>query len=275
MADNKSKNPSLADALSQGKIGSYQESTGGGTPLPKGEKLKDHPEAHRVSQPRDENGQFTYNSANAKPLKYGPSRGDTIPPFLRGIKLTFAVKSDSVLTADNKTYLAGIDMSAEDLLEAFKEYDEDKGFGALSSTILERKKGRQSAAEKEAIQKGETGTVGAKGEEVKKTKDYAELIKSFTQSFGQYRGKSPENKTIINSVVNKGDDNSNNDNNFSIDDAKNNPEKFMQDHQDEIQEIVDIASKKGFDLDVDAFVADIGAGNITSFKDMKDYLNTI
>lgn len=64
-------------------LGTYQEATGGGTPIPKGEKLADHPEAKRVLQPRDEDGQFTYNAANKRKLKYGPSRGKTTPPYLK------------------------------------------------------------------------------------------------------------------------------------------------------------------------------------------------
>ena len=54
----------------KGKIGEYQEAPGGGTPLAAGQKApsKEWVAENRKMQPRDENGQFTYNSANAKPL---------------------------------------------------------------------------------------------------------------------------------------------------------------------------------------------------------------
>ena len=147
------------------KIGTYQESTGGGTPLEKGEKLKDHPEAHRVSQPRDEQGRFTYNSANEKPLKYGPSRGVTIPPFLRGVSLTFAIKRDTVINYNGLTHLAGINMTASQFIEKFKEYDKNKGFGILMEEIVARKRGRKSAAEKDVIAKGDAGIIAKSGEQ--------------------------------------------------------------------------------------------------------------
>ena len=96
MADNKNaKNPNLKDVFkkySEEREGKFQEATGGGTPIPKGERLKDHPEAKRVMQPRDDDGQFTYNAVNNKPLKYGSSRGTTIPPLLAGMKINFVNK---------------------------------------------------------------------------------------------------------------------------------------------------------------------------------------
>ena len=157
----------VAGDQSINKIGTYKESTGGGTPIPKGEKLEDHPEAIRVQQPRDEKGQFTYNAANAKPLKYGPSRGDTIPPFLRGIKLTFAIKSKSTINYNNLIYLSTIDMTAEEFIDNFKEYDSKKGFGILMQEIG-LKKGKKAKTEKESIEKEEQGIVskGDKKEEI-------------------------------------------------------------------------------------------------------------
>ena len=105
------------------KIGEYQEAPGGGTPLAAGQKApsKEWVAENRKMQPRDENGQFTYNSANAKPLAYGPSRGVTVPPFLRGVKLTYAVENkDVIIGEDGKRYLAGIDLSARDIVNAYK-----------------------------------------------------------------------------------------------------------------------------------------------------------
>lgn len=136
------------------KIGSYTESTGGGTPLAKGEKLKDHPEAKRVQQPRDEDGQFTYNSVNGRELKYGPSRGTTVPPFLRGIKLTFC-EPGTKLKIDGpdgiEVRLMTIKMSVAEIVNACKQYIEDeKGFAGMGEGSSIKKFGRKSEAEKEA-----------------------------------------------------------------------------------------------------------------------------
>lgn len=136
------------------KIGTYQESTGGGTPLAKGEKLKDHPEAKRVKQPRDDDGKFTYNSVNGKELKYGPSRGVTVPPFLRDVKLTFCQKGTK-LKIDGpdgiKIKIMTIDMTKDEIIEACKEYlDDEKGFLGMGEGSSITKKGRKSEAEKKA-----------------------------------------------------------------------------------------------------------------------------
>lgn len=143
------------------KIGSYLEAPGGGTPLPAGQKApsKEWVAANRKLQPRDSDGKFTYNAANRKPLEYGPSRGTTIPPFLRGISLTYAVKSDSVIMDETgKRYLAGINMTAQDIINAYKEYV-GKGFKGLQG-IVERKKGAKSKVEKLFQQSGSKGVVG-------------------------------------------------------------------------------------------------------------------
>ena len=86
-------------------IGNYKEAPGGGKPLPKGAKApsKAWVEANRKPQPRDSEGHFTYNSANRKPLEYGPSRGKkyTLP--------------DNIKTA-------------EDFARAFQEHVDGEGF---------------------------------------------------------------------------------------------------------------------------------------------------
>lgn len=136
------------------KIGSYTESTGGGTPLEKGEKLKDHPEAKRVMQPRDEDGQFTYNSVNGKGLKYGPSRGTTVPPFLRGIKLTYCEPGTKLKIEGEggiEIRLMTIKMSVAEMVASCKEYMEDEqGFAGMGEGSSIKKMGRKSAEEKAA-----------------------------------------------------------------------------------------------------------------------------
>lgn len=142
------------------KIGTFTESTGGGTPLKKGEKLKDHPEAERVSQPRDENGQFTYNSVNGKSLKYGPSRGTTVPPFLRGVELVFCQKGTKLKIEGEdgiEIKIMTIDMSVEQIVENCKEYIEsEEGFAGMGEGSSITKMGRKTKEEKEA----EAGQIG-------------------------------------------------------------------------------------------------------------------
>lgn len=136
------------------KIGSYTESTGGGTPLAKGEKLKDHPEAKRVQQPRDEDGQFTYNSVNGRELKYGPSRGTTVPPFLRGVKLTFCEPGTKLKLEGPdgiEVRLMTIKMSVAEIVNNCKQYmAEEGGFAGMGEGSSIKKMGRKSESEKEA-----------------------------------------------------------------------------------------------------------------------------
>jgi hypothetical protein len=152
----KYSNDTLIGKLSQGKIGTYQEAPGGGTPLPKNHKApsKEWVAEHRKSQPRDEDGQFTYNSANAKPLKFGPSRGTTIPPFLKGVKLkafmkgTEDGKGDTLWDAEHKRFTFHKGFTAKDLIYWAKHYINSKeGFGEILSQIVEEKTGKYGRGE--------------------------------------------------------------------------------------------------------------------------------
>lgn len=189
------------------KMGSFQESTGGGTPLKKGEKLKDHPEAHRESQPKDEKGRFTYNAVNGKGLKYGPSRGTTISPLLKGVKLTYAIKTDTVINYNGLTHLAGINATSEEFIEMFRNIDDLK---KLLEETAERKKGRKSNREKEFISKGNEGIIEKENEEAHKIgnignrakvfSDNREIVasdeKEFLSNFGKC-AKNAENHKVV------------------------------------------------------------------------------
>ena len=160
MAD--TKKPNVGEAIlgkNKQAIGSYQEAPGGGTPLKAGEKApsKEWVAANRKMQPRDDDGKFTYNAANAKPLEYGPSRGWTVPPFLRGIKLTYVKKSDVIMTEEGKRVLAGIDMTREQLINNFKEYSEQEGGFKNLSSATQSKTGAFSKKEKIAKEMGYEG----------------------------------------------------------------------------------------------------------------------
>ena len=150
------------------KIGTYfEDAAGGGDPLEKGEhfKLADTPEEAekmreqnpntkvRVKQPRNEDGTFGYNSQNARPLKYGPSRGKTVPDFLRGVDLLFLRKGTSLAMQGQNSieyFLSTIDMTKEQLVENCKHYIEDtQGFAGLHKGMMTKKMGRHSKEEKE------------------------------------------------------------------------------------------------------------------------------
>lgn len=106
------------------EMGEFQEAPGGGTPLPKGKKApsKEWIRTHRKSQPRDENGQFTYNAVNGKELKYGPSRGTTISPLLKGIDLDKIFQKGRTWTMGKITYELARSITKEQLLEMTKQY---------------------------------------------------------------------------------------------------------------------------------------------------------
>lgn len=179
------------------KIGNYTESTGGGTPLKKGEKLKDHPEAKRVMQPRDEDGQFTYNSVNGKGLKYGPSRGTTVPPFLRGVKLTFCEPGTKLkIDGDDgiKIKIMTIDMSVDEIVSRCKEYIEsEEGFAGMGEGSSITKKGRKSKEEIEA-KAGQVGTVDPKTLRQGTQKEMSEAAAKYAQN--NSASASPVNPTV-------------------------------------------------------------------------------
>lgn len=149
------------------KIGSYKEAPGGGTPLGKGEKApsKEWVDSHRQMQPRDEDGQFTYNSVNGKGLKYGPSRGTTVPPFLKGIKLTFCEPGTKLKIEGEdgiQVRIMTIDMTVAEIVNACKEYIEsEEGFAGMGKGSSIVKKGRKSEEEKKA-ESGQIGKVDPK-----------------------------------------------------------------------------------------------------------------
>ena len=164
-----------AEAQKQGAQarGTYKEAPGGGTPAKGGgrgamkgdfevvdnkeeaeEIRKEDPNAViRYNQPRDENGQFTYNSANNKEITTKYSRGHTLPPFLKGVNLTFIKKGSEFQYTDAdgkiKRVISSIDMTEEELISACKKYlKTEGGFAAIVGTAI-TKHGRPSATAKQ------------------------------------------------------------------------------------------------------------------------------
>lgn len=263
-------------------IGDYQESTGGGTPMKKGQHIdkiadtaeeaqqyrKNNPGAVvRVNQPRDTDGQFTYNSANKKTLEY-KSRGETIPPFLRGVKLTFAKKSGkgAIVDASGKKFsLSDAIRSEKDFINAFKEFREDEenfaGIGSLSG-VMKGKGGKT----------GLTITIGLFQSDYQRMKSASLPGKpNFAvrdTSVKRNTTKAPKD-TTPNTPQATDDTNASSDGvDYSV--AKTDPEKFMTDNYDELQNIIDMADNAGYDVTVDDIVTEIANGNIKDFDYLKD-----
>lgn len=193
------------------KMGNYTESTGGGTPIPKGEKLKDHPEAKRVQQPRDDEGKFTYNAVNFKDLKYGPSRGETIPPFLRGVEFVYAQKNANgkIITDGSRYNVSNLDMDGGELIDNFKEYKSaEGGFKGINNARFEKGKGRWSKADKE---RKEDGTPGYSGNTTNLAK--YDTINQYKNDYGKYKEKAKDKKQRL---AKKKENKENNDDKFGV-----------------------------------------------------------
>ena len=290
-SDKVNKKPNLRDVFqnySDKREGHFQEATGGGTPIPKGEKLKDHPEVKRVMQPRDDDGQFTYNAVNNIPLKYGPTRGTTIPPLLAGMKINFVNKKKDAVVLDGLVYLAGLDFTKEELMEMLNDYtiDEEKGkitWNKLPDAEMDRKRGRRSQAEKDMIASGEDGyapneTVIMGGRNKRpdgpRTPGFVNKKPSEKQA-----GKTPEdgyNPLSPNSTNSTPDDNASfpsqkstpeqpQKNSVDVGMAKENPVEFGKKYQNEINEIKKLDPKMTASKIINAFAT----GKIKSFDQLK------
>lgn len=180
----------------QDKIGSYKEAPGGGTPLAKGTKAPSDEwvKAHRQMQPRDpETGQFEYNNANAKGVKY-PSRGKKVPTFVKGNDFDKILKRNEhiIITEEGKTAIARLNMSKGEFNEAIVNASEELGLTTLWMT--ESKKGRKSQKEHELLEKGEKGRIGTR---VETGKDYGPEKKSVYSGFNKVFDNSYERTLSI------------------------------------------------------------------------------
>lgn len=200
-----------------GNFGNYKEATGGGHPFEHGNsntrttrengKTREA-ENPTTSQPRTDDGKFTYKSANGKSIdpKYGPSRGKTVNPLLTGgengvmiedVEKGFKSQSgsywdkykDKWFTKGGKVVTQGLStkVSAQTIWALAKQkYDVVKGEFEGESENWSTKGGKKSAAEKEAIQKvkatGEqqyaidkaTGAIETKGGMAKAIKEFVD-----------------------------------------------------------------------------------------------------
>ena len=275
MADNKQKKnwyELLGENDSKTKIGEYKESTGGGTPMRKGQKIdyvadnvqeaesyrKEHPKATvRVQQPRDEDGQFTYNSANRRGLKYGPSRGKTIPPFLLGTQLVFANSTGQAtfVALDGKRYTLPKGMkSIGQFAEKFQEYVEDEGFDFFGEPT-------------ETIAKGKGGVTRT---QVFKVPGKDKFISDFMEPEAQSARKGPMPRNVFTKSEATPEATPNDGVDYSQ--AKSDPQGFVKANREEIKGLVKMADEKGVNLNVKDMVDGIANGSIKSFDDIRKAL---
>lgn len=179
------------------KIGTYMERAGGGDELEKGESFvlvdnveeaEKHREEHpddkvRVLQPRDENGRFAHNSVNKRDRKY-KDRSKTLPAFLRGVKLPYAISSKTAITSEDKVALAGINMSAEKFVALMINYNEDE-WRSLENLVSRIKQGRRSKSEKESLSQKSNDVITKKMDEAYYLKD----LDLNLRTFNRYRNK--------------------------------------------------------------------------------------
>lgn len=207
-------------------IGEYDEDVGGGTPGKKGGRGSmgknflvfddpDDPEAIkakkagktvRYTQPRDENGQFTYNSANGKGLSTQNSRGHTDPPFLAGVDLTFINKGNVLKyereDGETRRVVSTINMTGQELVNACKVYFKTEGgfLGVIGTGIT--KKGAESKTEKQtkeglagqtdlSTKSQSTQQEAQQAEQNKKTQDLAKQ-KAISRFVALLKKKDPE-----------------------------------------------------------------------------------
>lgn len=264
------------------EIGQFEEAAGGGTPMTRGQKIDhvaetpkeadeyraEHPGAIvRVKQPRDTDGQFTYNSANKRELEYGPSRGKTTPPFLTGFKVTFAKKSGkgAVITPDNKMFKMPDSIKSKDDFErAYMEYrKEGDKFMGLSKEGKEIEAGSLSDR---AIGRG--GKAGRDTKEV--TRGYLESAKKMKmkKNFRKVEksgggGEAPKAPTTPTPTPKTESTQPKGGVDYSL--AKSDPDRFVEENMDEIDKLIQEADAAGYELDADAMIDAIASGEYKDF----------
>ena len=258
--------------------GKYEESYGGGTPLPKGKKAPSHEwlEEHRKMQPRDPDGRFGYNANNGKELKYfvnGKSRGKTVPHYIRHMQLDLIFNKNrvgSTIAYDKKIqYIKSIDMTKEEFIEAakvakesfdsigtFDKTKENRGVKEFERDALnkphatiETKQGRHSAKEREILQNEDPEKAG----EV----DSARTVKERKEAQAQKQ----EQSRIINFIPSESDRQT----------AKDNPQQFYKDNKKYVNQMVEVLSaKRGKDVHKSEVIAAIASGRIrNSIKQLR------
>lgn len=286
MADNKQKKnwkqlfDKHAETKGITKLGEYKESTGGGTPMAKGQKIdyvadnaqeaqayrKEHPgELVRVNQPRDEEGHFTYNSANLRGLEY-PSRGKTIPPFLRDVELAFGIKSgQGSIIMGGKRYKPLVAFKTKsEFAKMFTEYSEKDdafvgklgmSFGAMTETAkgMGGKIGKTTTLKAGALIAEIKAIAKAKGDDLKY--DHVAFANPPKSTKAEHT-QSMETKTKTN----------------PFEEAKTNIEGFKAKNKAKIDDFYNFAEGYGYDeADLgDEFWQSVVDEGIESFEELKD-----
>lgn len=260
-------------------LGEYQEATGGGEPIPKGQKMTTQ---KRVMQPRDENGQFTYNAANKKPLKYGPSRGKTTPPYLR-IKNTEIEEKEGERRVrkeniwDVTVKLSGYDKEqlikdCREYVKGYKDKDHEEGFKYrtdLGDVTFTKKSGAKSRAEKAAIMsdyKGDVKDLKFSGDKEQLTSDWKEFKESGIKTSkykgsltkkepGQIKPKAPKAPRFVKEDINL---------------AKNDLEGFKKKYKNELGKISRMVDKSGVRVNLNKIIGLVGEGKLKSISEIEN-----
>lgn len=276
---------SSAKARKTPEIGQFEEAAGGGTPMTRGQKIDhvaetpkeadeyraEHPGAIvRVKQPRDTDGQFTYNSANKRELEYGPSRGKTVPPFLANFKVTFAKKSGkgAVINLDGKMYTLPESIKTKnDFERSYMQYrkDEDKFMGFSkkgkmleAGSLSDRAIGRGGKAGKSVtIKRGRFDDDYKNVKNLVKNRPPVKSIFSYAKPDRGDDKKSEIPTPKTESTQPKGGVD------YSL--AKTDPDRFIEENMDEIDKLIQEADAAGYELDADAMIDAIASGEYKDF----------
>lgn len=268
------------------KAGEFTEAAGGGSPIEAGEKFKlvdsskeaeeyreNHPGAKvRVMQPRDDDGKFTYNSANLRDRKHeyhgkgkrdGSGESASFPLNIDYDKLAEIFVTDNVMTADDaKRYISGITLTVEELKQAVKKFSEEEGAfagGLGSDKAFVKKVGRKSKSEAETglgrVDRAKLSEMTVnKLEEAGKAKtdipdDTPVADKTPTPTPAPVKEKEPVGVGATESG------------NVNLAEFNANPQEFYNKNKDKINKIVELSGNK---LSAKSVLANIKAGKINN-----------
>jgi hypothetical protein len=307
MADKKEKRTML-DIINENQVkkgssmlGEFPESTGGGTPMQKGEKIdfiahsqeeadayrEQHPEAIiRQDQARDpKTGRFAHAQVNFRDRKY-PDRAKTLPDFVLNLNIAFAKKS-------GKAYLIDIEGHKFELPENIKTAQDFIDYvidNVNDSDELEKglkAKGGRTPKQVYTIGIGYQDFVAVEAEvaaeikQVVRNKKLKPKYVSRTKTEQPKTTKTPvtppakaEQPTTPKAPEQQKPETGNKDGvDYSV--AKSDPETFVKNNREQIQNLVKLADEKGVDISVDGMVEAIASGEVKSFDDIKKVLEGI
>lgn len=285
------------------EMGHYQEAPGGGTPLAKGQKApsKQWVDDNRQMQPRDENGQFTYNAANFKDRKYDyHGKADSDMPWLKGHQ-NFAVKTGDTIVFSDKTYKALSEMTLQELSDKYKSHNIFADNAEEVNKALATKKGKKATIAKKAIEEGKEGVAvaGEKGKPATEFVDISELSKMAASHYPGVKGKkwekgfekvegsdfikpdsseevmpeapkttAPEAPKTPSFSESKASPITSEKDDFNLEEFKKNPKEYLlQNHKKQVKHLMDT-----YNLSATAIGNALNSGQFAKFSDLENYI---